>query len=92
MFRKFRRAFRAYPLTVEQQKLQICGGVDLGIFICSAGHWRNREKRWLFNENDNIDVNEMMFPFFAKVSVVEKSKLFNENDNVDVNEMMFPYY
>ena len=33
-----------------------------------------------------------MLPFFAKVSVVEKSKLFNENDNVDVNGMMFPYY
>ena len=35
-----------------------------------AEHWQNREKRWLFNENDNDDVNEMMFPFFAKVSVV----------------------
>ena len=39
-----------------------------GITPRKAEHWRNREKRWLFNENDNIDVNEMMF--FAKVSVV----------------------
>jgi len=29
-----------------------------------AGHWQNREKRWLFNENDNIDVNEIKFPVF----------------------------
>ena len=35
-----------------------------------AEHWRNREKRWIFNEKDNINVNEMMFPFFAKVSVI----------------------
>ena len=70
MFRKFRWAFSAHSLTVEQWRPQICGGVDLGIFICSAGQrreWRNREKQWLFNENDNVDVN---YVFFAKVSVV----------------------
>ena len=52
--------------TEESKKKEENGGAKPRV----AEHWRNREKRWLFNENDNIDVNEMMFPFFAKVSVV----------------------
>ena len=90
-FRKFRWAFRAYPLRVDPQRPQICGGVVFGIFICSAGQRRgkrdegdteergdggttprvaeqnrNRKKRCFFNENDNIDVNEIKFSFFCQ--------------------------
>lgn len=52
-FRKFRWAFHAYPLRVDPQRPQICGGVLCGIFICSAGHRRGKR-----NEGDTEERGE----------------------------------
>ena len=52
-FRKFRWAFRAYPLRVDPQRPQICSGVVFGIFICSAG-----QRRGKWNEGDTEERGE----------------------------------
>ena len=53
MFRKFRRAFPTHPLSVEQRRPQICGGVDFGDFYMFGGTLAEQRKAASCNENDN---------------------------------------
>ena len=54
-------------MTVEQQKQQICGGVDLGIFICSAE--QRREER---NEGESEEKGK--WRDYAKCSGTEEKQ------------------